>query len=88
MHLKLVRKHAACVIIQRKEWQEMGGEMRGNRSEDQEIIRKIEGGHGKEIGGNADGEREVGRVDCMKLQKKDEGADQNANRDSYRENRG
>lgn len=25
---------------------------------------------------------------CMKLQKKDEGADQNTNRDSYRENEG
>lgn len=54
-------------------------------------IKRLEGnkrqGTLREIGGNADGERDVGRVGCMKRQKKDEGADQNTNRDSYRENR-
>ncbi len=62
----------------------MGGE--GSRG--QEIRGKIKGGHGKEIGGDADGERDVVNVGCMKLQKKDEGTDQNTNSDSYRENRG
>lgn len=28
----------------------------------------------------------MGFIDCMKLQRKDEGADQNTNRDRYREN--
>lgn len=49
----------------------------GNRSKDQDVERKRKGGHGEEIEESADGTRDVGRVACMK---KDEGADQNANR--------
>lgn len=34
-----------------------------------------------------DGEKDGRSVGCIKLQKKDEGADQNINSDGYRENR-